>query len=54
MTTEEFRKAGYKAVDWIVDYYDHIEDYPVFPKVTPGEIISKLPEDPPQKGREYE
>ncbi|GIS57051.1 MAG: hypothetical protein CM1200mP1_09890 [Candidatus Neomarinimicrobiota bacterium] len=54
MTTEEFRKAGYKTVDWIADYYDHIEDYPVFPQVQPGEIRSKLPEDPPQKGREYE
>ena len=54
MTTEEFRKAGYKAVDWIADYYDHIEDYPVFPKVKPGEIRSMLPEHPPQKGRQYE
>ena len=54
MSTEEFRKAGYQAVDWIADYYDHIEDYPVFPQVQPGEIRSKLPKDPPQKGREYE
>ena len=35
MSTEEFRKAGYKAVDWIADYYEHIEDYPVFPQVQP-------------------
>ena len=54
MTTEEFREAGYKTVDWIADYYDHIEDYPVFPKVKPGEIRSMLPDHPPQKGRQYE
>ena len=36
MSTEEFRKAGYKAIDWIADYYDHIENYPVFPQVQPG------------------
>ena len=35
MTTKEFREAGYKAIDWIADYYDQIEDYPVFPKVKP-------------------
>ena len=54
MTTEEFRKAGYKAIDWIADYYDHIENYPVFPQVQPGEIRSKLPKEPPQKGKKYE
>ena len=54
MSTEEFRKAGYKAIDWIADYYDHIENYPVFPQVQPGEIRSKLPKEPPQKGKKYE
>ena len=54
MSTEEFRKAGYKAIDWIADYYDHIENYPVFPQVQPGEIRSKLPKKPPQKGKKYE
>ena len=29
MSTDEFRKAGYKAIDWIADYYEKIEDYPV-------------------------
>ena len=26
MSTDEFRKAGYKAIDWIADYYEKIED----------------------------
>ena len=29
MTTDEFRKQGYKVIDWLVEYYENIEDYPV-------------------------
>ena len=25
MSTDEFRKAGYKAIDWIADYYEKID-----------------------------
>ena len=35
MKTEEFRKQGYKVIDWIADYYEHIEDYPVLSQVKP-------------------
>ncbi|MFL3052326.1 MAG: pyridoxal-dependent decarboxylase [Candidatus Neomarinimicrobiota bacterium] len=54
MTTDEFRKQGYKVIDWLVEYYENIEEYPVLSQVKPGEIRSNLPKDPPLKGRNYD
>ena len=54
MKTEEFRKQGYKVIDWIADYYEHIEKYPVLSQVEPGKIRSQLPDNAPIKGREYD
>ena len=53
MTTDEFRKQGKKVIDWIADYYDQIEQYPVLSQVKPGEIRSNLPQSAPIKGRDY-
>jgi aromatic-L-amino-acid decarboxylase len=50
MSTEQFRKEGKRIIDWIADYYENVENFPVLSQVTPGEIISSLPENPPQKG----
>ena len=50
MTPEQFRNEGKKIIDWIADYYQQIEKYPVLSQVKPGEILSVLPENPPQKG----
>ena len=36
MTPEEFRTAGRDLVDWIADYWDRIEDFPVRSHVEPG------------------
>tara|TARA_B100001996_G_scaffold170707_1_gene130228 strand:- start:93 stop:1526 length:1434 start_codon:yes stop_codon:yes gene_type:complete len=54
MTTDEFRKQGYKVIDWLVDYYENIEEYPVLSQVKPGEVRSNLPKEPPLKGRKYD
>ena len=47
---EEFRKYAHEIVDWIAEYYENIESYPVKSKVQPGEIFSLLPEEPPGRG----
>ena len=47
---EEFRKYAHEIVDWIAEYYENIESYPVKSKVQPGEIFSLLPEEPPAQG----
>ena len=49
MSPEQFRTEGKKVIDWIADYYEDIEKYPVLSQVKPGEINSKLPEFAPQK-----
>ena len=47
MSSEEFRKQGKQMIDWIADYYENIEKYPVLSQVKPGEIKSQLPDAPP-------
>jgi aromatic-L-amino-acid decarboxylase len=50
MSPDEFREQGKKMIDWIADYYENIEKYPVLSQVSPGEIKSKLPESAPTTG----
>lgn len=54
MTTDEFRKQGHEIINWIADYYENIEEYPVFPKVQPGDIRSSLPKQAPEEGKPYD
>lgn len=48
MTPDEFRRHGYHLVDWIADYLDHPERYPVLARVKPGDIRAALPAHPPE------
>ncbi|MCP4668539.1 MAG: aspartate aminotransferase family protein, partial [Deltaproteobacteria bacterium] len=48
MEKEEFRRYGHEIVDWIVDYLDTVEDYPVLAQVEPGEVKGRLPESAPE------
>ncbi len=41
-------------VDWLADYFEHVGDYPVTPPVTPGEILSHLPDTPPRDGEDMD
>ena len=50
MTTDEFRRHGKELIDWIADYYDHIEEYPVLSPAAPGSIRAALPAAPPETG----
>ena len=54
MKTDEFRKQGYKVIDWIADYYEHIEEYPVLSQVKPGEIRSQFSDKAPINGRTHD
>jgi aromatic-L-amino-acid decarboxylase len=54
MTPDQFRRYGRAVVDWIADYYEHIESYPVLSQVEPGEIRSALPSKPPAQGEPFE
>ncbi|MBD2181602.1 aspartate aminotransferase family protein [Planktothrix sp. FACHB-1355] len=54
MSPEEFRQWGYKTIDWIVKYWENIENLPVLSQVEPGDIRAKLPENAPQTGESFE
>ena len=54
MLPEEFRRFGHEVVDWIADYLQHPERYPVLPKVSPGDVIDALPAHGPEKGEPME
>lgn len=49
MSSEEFRKQGKQMIDWIADYYENVEKYPVLSQVHPGEISHQLPLNPPSE-----
>jgi len=48
MDLKEFRKYGYQAIDWIVDYLADLDKYPVLAQVKPGQIREALPKSPPE------
>ncbi len=54
MSPEEFRKQGKQMIDWIADYYENIEKYPVLSQVKPGDVKSQLPEAPPAESESME
>ncbi|MGE0486122.1 MAG: pyridoxal-dependent decarboxylase [Gammaproteobacteria bacterium] len=54
LSDEEFRRAGYALVDWLVDYRARVEHLPVMPRVAPGDIRAGLPHAPPQSGESFE
>ncbi len=54
MTPEEFRRQGKAVVDWIADYYEKVESFPVMSQVKPGAIRASLPKSAPQQGEPFE
>ena len=54
MNKEDFRRFGHELVDWIADYFDHIEDLPVLASIQPGDLKAQLPAAPPQHGEPME
>jgi aromatic-L-amino-acid decarboxylase len=54
MTIEEFRKHAHELVDWMAGYMENVEKYPVKSPVKPGEIFSRLPDDPPLKPESFD
>ena len=46
MDREEFRRHAHRLVDWMADYLDGVENYPVRSQVRPGEIAAQIIDDP--------
>ena len=54
MTAEEFRRHGREIIDFIADYQERVESFPVLSRVRPGEVRAALPADPPARGESFE
>jgi aromatic-L-amino-acid decarboxylase len=54
MDKEEFRRFGHELIDWIANYFEHIEDLPVLAQIEPGDLKAQLPAVPPQTGEPME
>ena len=54
MSTADFRRLGHELIDWIADYFDHIEQRPVLAAIEPGDLKAQLPSTPPTNGEPME
>jgi aromatic-L-amino-acid decarboxylase len=54
MDTAEFRRHGHELVEWIADYLDHVERYPVLSRATPGDITAALPARAPEDPESFD
>jgi aromatic-L-amino-acid/L-tryptophan decarboxylase len=50
LKSEDFRRLGHQMVDWIADYWERTESFPVRSQAKPGEVLAKLPLHPPEQG----
>ncbi|KAE8679972.1 Tyrosine/DOPA decarboxylase 3 [Hibiscus syriacus] len=54
LNPEEFRKQAHEMVDFIADYFQNIESYPVLSQVQPGYLRANLPENAPERPEPFE
>ncbi|KAG2139184.1 pyridoxal phosphate-dependent transferase [Suillus bovinus] len=54
MNTEQFRSAGYQAIDRICEYHDTLRDRPVSSQVEPGYLRKLLPSSAPIEGEDFQ
>jgi len=54
MPKEEFRRHGHALVDWIADYFENIEQFPVLSNNAPNDLKNALPTSAPEKGEDFD
>jgi aromatic-L-amino-acid/L-tryptophan decarboxylase len=50
MNATEFRRFGHELIDWISDYFERIEEFPVLSQIEPGDLKAQLPTAAPAQG----
>ena len=51
---KDFRAQAHRLADWIADYLEHPERFPVLSRVQPGEIRNALPSAAPEHGESFD
>ncbi|KAK9092288.1 hypothetical protein Syun_027199 [Stephania yunnanensis] len=51
---EEFRTQAYQTIDFIINYYQNIETFPVLSQAQPGFLKSSFPNTPPNKPQPFQ
>ncbi len=54
LPTAELRARGAELLEWIAEYLEHPERYPVVSPLSPGEVRRSLPASPPAAGEPLE
>lgn len=54
MNTETFRKHAHQLVDWMADYFENVENYPVMSQVKPGDILKQIPTKAPNQAESFD
>jgi len=54
MKPDEFRKQAHKLVEWMADYMENVESFPVKSSVKPGEIFRSIPDSPPEHSESFD
>src|ERR1051326_5627209 len=50
----DFRDVAHRVADWIAEYLEHPDRYPVLPRVKPGDIRAALPDAAPERGESFD
>lgn len=53
-TSDELRRQGAAALEWVANYLEKIRDFPVAPRLKPGELFDALPREAPLEGEPME
>ena len=53
MPKEEFRRHGHELIDWIADYFENIEQFPVLSQIEPNWLKDNLPKAAPEIGEDF-
>ncbi|MBV9215080.1 MAG: amino acid decarboxylase [Acidobacteria bacterium] len=53
MPAEEFRRHGHDLIDWIANYFENIEGFPVLSQIEPNWLKKNLPASPPAQAEDF-
>jgi aromatic-L-amino-acid decarboxylase len=53
MSSADFRRYGHEMIDWIADYFERIEGFPVLSQNAPNELKNALPQSAPETGEDF-